>query len=197
MSAKTHKLYCYVDETGQDAGSNFFIVSIIVTDNQQIELEAKLEKIEQSSGKRLLKWIKTKDQLRKDYINAIINDSSLPMLIYVVSTEGESQIYTVQEVMATAQAIYAYREENNIDEKDYKATITVDGLSKSVALRMGSSLRKLGIQTRKVIGLRDESSAIIRLADAIAGLAREAYEGKSDYKALEKKLEKSNKLHKL
>ena len=53
--------------------------------------------------------------------------------------------------------------------------IYVDGLTKSKRHVYGSELRKLGIPTRKVQGVtRDESSALIRLADATAGFVRDA-----------------------
>jgi hypothetical protein len=42
---------------------------------------------------------------------------------------------------------------------------------------MGAGLRKIGIHTEKIRGVRDEADAIIRLADAISGLIREEYQG--------------------
>jgi hypothetical protein len=36
---QNHKLYCYVDETGQDTLGKFFIVAIVVAGNQRDELQ--------------------------------------------------------------------------------------------------------------------------------------------------------------
>lgn len=105
--------------------------------------------------------------------------------------------YDESEVLATAQALSIYREEADIGEKDYKVTITIDGLSKTMAVRFGSDFRKLGIRSRKTIGMRDESNAIIRLADAVAGLVRESHEGRPEYVALERKMKKQHKLQDL
>lgn len=73
---------------------------------------------------------------------------------------------------------------------DYKASIIIDGLSKRVSERIGVALRKAGISVRKIRGERDESSAIIRLADALAGVIRESKEGNIQYEKFEKKLKK-------
>ncbi|MDP2909665.1 MAG: hypothetical protein Q8N69_01165 [bacterium] len=40
------KLYCYVDETGQDTKSEFFIVVVVVNDENQELLRGNLCKIE-------------------------------------------------------------------------------------------------------------------------------------------------------
>ena len=59
MSSKIQKLYCYIDETGQDTLGELFIVAIVVTDERQRELEKSLEAIEASTGKKT-KWMKTR-----------------------------------------------------------------------------------------------------------------------------------------
>jgi len=59
----------------------------------------------------------------------------------------------------------------------YQSLVFIDGLSKSEIPRVGSALRKIGIYTEKVRGIKDENDAVIRLADAISGLIREQYQG--------------------
>lgn len=192
---RSHKLYCYIDETGQDTLGEFFIVAIIVTDSGQRELEKKLEAIETSTGKKT-KWMKTRDKIRTDYANALVNQE-LPAMIFVKNFVPGKPGFDELEVLATAQALNVYREENTIANDNYRATIIVDGLSKTMAVHMGSEFRKLGVKTRKVIGQRDESNAIIRLADAIAGLVREAHEGRQEYKMLKAKLKRNRRLYEL
>jgi hypothetical protein len=193
--ANTHKLYCYVDETGQDTLGELFIVAIVVTDERQRELEKSLEAIEASTGKKT-KWMKTRDKIRVAYAEALA-DQNFPAMIFVKNYTASKSGFDELEVLATAQALSTYREANAIAENEYKVTITVDGLSKTIAARMASEFRKLGIKTRKIVGKKDESSAIIRLADAIAGLVREAHEGRPEYKALETRLKRSKRLHEL
>ena len=80
---------------------------------------------------------------------------------------------------------------------NYKVTVAIDGLSKSLAKRIGHSFRLLGIKIRNVHGERDEASPIIRLADTIAGLVREAQEGREQYIALKKQLKDKKRLYEL
>ncbi len=53
------KIYCYVDETGQDVGSEFFIVVAIVNDKDQNPLREDLLKIESQAKIGQRKWHKT------------------------------------------------------------------------------------------------------------------------------------------
>ncbi len=140
--------------------------------------------------------MKTSDHVRRAYTSAL-TDQTLPCMIFAKNFPGSKTGFDELEVLATAQALNVYREEHGIHEGSYKASITIDGLSKTMAVRMGSEFRKLGVKTRKIIGRRDESTAIIRLADAIAGLVREAQEGRLEYKKLESKLKRHKILYEL
>lgn len=46
----THKLYCYVDETGQDTIGNLFIVAIVIADHRRDNVQQWLEVVERDSG---------------------------------------------------------------------------------------------------------------------------------------------------
>ena len=130
---KTHKLYCYVDETGQGTKGSYFIVAVVVTDNSQHELEHQLEAVEAASGKKTAKWLKTSDKSRQAYVQALLESQALPAMIYAKRfTDGKGG-FDELEVLATAQALNVYREEQGIGESDYKVTVTVDGLSKTMA----------------------------------------------------------------
>ena len=52
------KLYCYVDETGQDTEGRFFLVSVVVTGVERDEMRTWLETVEKESGKGILKRTK-------------------------------------------------------------------------------------------------------------------------------------------
>lgn len=49
------KLYCYVDESGQDTEGRLFIVGGVITTQERDELTALCEQIERNVGKRN-KW---------------------------------------------------------------------------------------------------------------------------------------------
>lgn len=189
-----HKLYCYIDETGQDTIGRLFIVAVVVTDDRRNELERFLEELEKNTGKKKRKWFKTRAKEQLSYIKGIMS-ADLPCQLY-------TKTYTVQgaydelEVLAAAQAITLYKEAHTITD-NYKVTIAIDGLAKGLVPRIGHSFRLLGIKTRNVHGERDEASPIIRLADAIAGLVREAQEGRAQYTALKKQLKDKKQLHEL
>jgi hypothetical protein len=191
------RLFCYVDETGQDTLGRLFVVAIVVTDDRRPELESMLAEIETTSGKYQRKWMKARDMARREYIAAVAA-KTLPLMIYARQyTNTGTQDYDELELRAAAEALRLYREANGISADDYDAIITIDGLSKTMVFRAGTVFRRLGVRTRKVVGKSDETSTVIRLADAIAGLVREAQEGREVYKALEARLERAGKLHEI
>ncbi|HEY7414240.1 MAG TPA: hypothetical protein VH593_03540, partial [Ktedonobacteraceae bacterium] len=168
-----------------------------VTDERQYELEKVLADAEAATGKKTAKWVKTRDKTRQDYIAALAG-LPLPATIYAKRyIDTGTRDYDEQEVMAAAEALNIYRAANSISADDYSVTIIIDGLSKTMSFRLGSEFRKLGVKTRKVTGNRDEASAVLRLCDAIAGLVREAHEGREAYKTLESRLERAGKLYEL
>lgn len=66
-----------------------------------------------------------------------------------------------------------------------KATVLFDGLPRSQERWVGSRLRRLGVRTRKVRGVRrEEADALVRLADALCGFVRKALEGEEAMKRL-------------
>ncbi|MBI4040034.1 hypothetical protein HY389_01625, partial [Candidatus Daviesbacteria bacterium] len=66
------KLYCYVDETGQDTQGRVFIVSVIITKEDREEITKILEKIEKDSGKGKTKWYKTKAEFKITYLERML-----------------------------------------------------------------------------------------------------------------------------
>ena len=68
------KLYCYVDESGQDTKGKFFLVSVVITSSERERLRNKLRKIEQMSGKETKKWTRATRVQRRKYIELIITD---------------------------------------------------------------------------------------------------------------------------
>lgn len=77
MISKKQKLYAYVDESGQDTEGRFFVVGIIVTEENRDRVTKELETIEQDSGKNNIKWHSARPHYREKYLALIARS---PML---------------------------------------------------------------------------------------------------------------------
>ena len=167
MSVK--KLYCYVDETGQDTEGKLFIVSIVVTGEERDELFKLCEEIEKDSGKGKFKWGKAEKNKRSVYLKRIFKTKIFKSKLRY-SVFRNLRDYDLATIVAVSKAVH-FKEPT----LGYTTLVYVDGLSKSKRREYGSQLRKLGIPTRKVQGVtKDENNALTRLADSIAGFVRDA-----------------------
>lgn len=185
MNKKQKKLYCYVDETGQDTKGKLFIVVAIVVENERDDLINKLEKAEKQTKKWKKKWFKTKKEIQSKYIELVLSSSIIKKIVYY-QTFHQSAAYQDLTCLVVAKAINRYLEIKKI--KNYKASVFVDGLSKKLENRISKILRDLGVKIRKVRGVRDEANAIIRLADSVAGMVREIDEDKNKFKSFKRQI---------
>lgn len=164
-------LYCYVDETGQDTLGRLFIVSVVITAAERNTLAAELEKIERLSGKGKVKWIHTRHAARSAYIEAVLSAGAFKNTLYF-SAFSNTKSYMAMTVLSTAKAIAMMARQPS------EATVYVDGLPRARLRWFGVELRRLSIRTRKVTGIRrEESDALMRLADACCGFIRLALSG--------------------
>ena len=188
---KTKKLYCYVDETGQDTKGRFFLVAIVVTGDEREELIKELEKIETESLKRISKWKKASPQRRATYIEKIL-DSHLfeDKISYAAFTSGKD--YQEMTIIATSKAIISVA-----PLKNYEASVYIDALGGDERMEVATALRERHIKVNKVRGITDQSNALIRLADAIAGFVRDCLEGDENMKPLYQKAIAAGLLKKL
>ena len=184
MKKSKQKLYCYVDETGQDTRGKLFLVSVVITNSQKEKLRDKLSEIEQASGKKSKKWTKSTRDQRKKYMEAIVAEKRFSSNIFY-SEYHDTRAYVDLTILATAKSLLGKA------HLPYQATVFVDGLNKTERHRFSAGLRQLRVQVRKVRGLRDQSDEFIRLADAIAGFMRDVLGGDQIMKALYKKAEKN------
>lgn len=171
MKDTKQKLYCYVDENGQDTKGDVFIVSVVVTGKERDELLTLCEKIEEESSKHKDKWGRAKYSRRIDYMNRVFSNKVFKgKLRYSVYHEQTS--YDLATIAGIAKAVH-FKE-----PQEYTTLVYVDGLSKNKRQEYGSELRKLGVPTRKVQGVnKDENNTLIRLADAVAGFVRDVIDG--------------------
>jgi len=175
---KTKKFYCYVDETGQDTQGELFIVSVVIVGTERDQALELCERIERQTGKGRRKWIRARYAQRLAYIQQILREpifqDKLVFSIYINTRDYLS--VTIQTIALAIQTHVSQPE---------KVTVLLDGLPRSQQRTVGARLRRLGIRMRKVRGVRkDESNALIRLADALSGFVRAAVEGQEEMEEL-------------
>ena len=76
------KLYCYVDETGQDASSERFTVVAVVSVGEQHGLSEMLREIERKAKTGHRKWHKTRPTPRQAYLNLVLERQERPESVY-------------------------------------------------------------------------------------------------------------------
>jgi hypothetical protein len=131
-----------------------------------------LGQIEQESGKGTRKWHKVTPQRRQVYIAAVLQliEKMRENCHIVVGLRFSTLDYLVQMADIVANALSF--------QEDYRATILVDALEAKGAQILGARMRQHGANIRKVRGIRrEENDALLRMADAVCGLVRHAYEG--------------------
>jgi len=167
------KLCCYVDETGQDTYGKFFLVLVVLLDqSEREELESKIEEIERKTEKYRKKWKSTATSIKSQFVQEIVKLRELKdALFYSVYRDTKEYNHL------TALTISKVLEE--IGKEDYWVLIVVDGLSKKDMEKMRIDMKSLGVKYRSIRGMKDEQSAFLRLADAMAGFVRDYLEGEN------------------
>lgn len=165
------RVYCYTDENGSETAGRVFIVANIVLQGEHDELYTFCEQAEQVSGKGKFKWGKAKHEQRLDYIRRIFAEPRFRGRIRYSIFEDRKD-YDVATVNAISRALLL----EHTSQKD-KVTVRVDALSKTKRREYAQMLRTIGILVRDVRGItKDETNAITRLADAVAGLVRDVHD---------------------
>jgi len=170
--SEDQKLYAYVDESGQDTKGALFVVSVVVLEEEREDITKELERIEKESGKKNVKWHKARPEFREAYLR---NITQSPLFINTLffETFSESKEYLEMTSYATAKAIL-----KKAADRAYRVTVYVDGFNAAEVSHLRQELKALNIKQRKVKGVRrDENNALIRLADALCGLVRDARDG--------------------
>jgi len=119
------KLYCYVDESGQNTKGRIFVVSIVLTDQTRDELLKICEQLEQVSGKRKDKWGDAGHEERMRYLKHIFADDRFKGCL-----RYELFHQTVDYDNATVKGIVtAVKWEKQIGK--YTTVVYIDGLRKT------------------------------------------------------------------
>lgn len=180
------KLYCFVDETGQDTQGKLFLVAIILTDIEALStLESELLDIELLSGKKKLKWNKTKNDLKVEYLKQILTIKALKRSIYY-SIYHDSLEYSKLTSLTIAKTILTKA------NSEYEVSIIIDGLNDKERIKVTTELKSLRIKYRKIRGMKDEQNVFLRLADSMAGFLRDVSENQSYANTLMKQFKSRN-----
>ncbi|MBI5358740.1 DUF3800 domain-containing protein [Candidatus Amesbacteria bacterium] len=174
------KIYCYVDETGQDTSGKIFVVSVIITAELQDKLSEALTRVEISSGKGKLKWGRSGIKQKLAFIGEIFNQKNVSLRI-CYSHYTDTRDYKSSTILTIAKSI------NTLPDYTKKVfSIYIDGLSKKDEKYYGTQIRHLGIHTKKVKGVKkDENNPMIRFADSSCGFIRDVLENESiEYKTI-------------
>lgn len=165
------KLYCYVDETGQDTKGKLFIVATMITGKNKSKIEECLLRYELSSQKRITKWSKCKHIQRVKYIEKVIGNKIFKDIIFYKTFSG-SKRYLDLTIETIILSLSSYAKRHLI--YNFKVKILIDGLKGKEITRVKKQINKSAIAVDKIRGVRDQSEPLIRLADFIAGLIRDA-----------------------
>jgi hypothetical protein len=176
-SAVATKLYCFVDETGQDTYGSRFLVAAVIVGTDKEEIEKFIRDCEEKSGRRRgQKWMKSSHRQRLAFIDLILESGLLAGSVYF-QTYHETRDFDRLTVLTIIEALNLYAARMGLGE--YKVTVIIDGLKTAQERSVAAHLRKAGVPVRAARGARDQSEALIRLADFVAGLLRSSQEGRS------------------
>lgn len=141
----TLKLFCYVDETGQDTRGELFIVSVVVSAQEREELRRVCETVEQATGKNRLKWTESDPRRRLDYMRRVLErpifQGKLNFAVY-----HDSRDYSALTIKTVTEAL------SQLGTTDYEATVLIDALPRTLERAVGLQLRRSGIRAKKVRG---------------------------------------------
>lgn len=172
------RIYCYVDESGQDTQGLYFVVSVVVAGEERDSVLMTLEKIERETGKNKLKWTRATFERRCAYMERVLKIDALRGKLQFSFYQNTRDYFglTIKTIFQTLAMV---------EEQNYKATVLIDALPPKHAIIASRMLHKAGAQVKKVRGVKhDENDALIRLADAVCGFVRNAYEGQVEMKKL-------------
>lgn len=173
------RLACFSDETGQDTAGRFFLVATCIVDLDKVDSYNNiLTEVESATNKKSIKWGKCSNKIRTDFIEGL-NESSFPLKSLFYSDFKDTKQYAQLISLVIAKTIL-----QKTDDKEYVVKIYFDKITRRTELVVKQELKKLKIKFRSVRGVRDESVALIRLVDSIAGFMRDSIEDRQYSKHL-------------
>ncbi len=173
MKLKPQKLYCYVDETGQDAGSKaFIVVAVIVTSNIEAARQ-RLHELEKSTKIGVIKWHKSNYKFRIQFLEEFLRQDNSDLHIYFLKVK-KPVFYWLPTVEVLQKSL------PNHSTAETQVIVCIDGLDQFSAKKYTNALRTKMLKVKLAKGPRDESEPLIRLADRWAGCIRMALSANKD-----------------
>jgi hypothetical protein len=156
----------FIDESGTNKGSGhsaFALVYVVVSDYGQFEVAIKT--IEKELGIEYFHWAKCAPPVREKFFERLVKLEFTAKVALVRNPSfPDDDLERLLPHMLIEKGIHS---------------ITLDGEKPGWYTRkLKKILRDKGITTKKLKSASDESSAGIRVADAVAGLARAYHDGK-------------------
>ena len=182
------KLYCYVDEAGQDDASRFFVVVALTSDKDQDTLRKQLEDVEEQAQTHGLKWHKSRHERRMRYLSLVLDRKIAFGEVYVGRYQKPiPYFFPVIDVIEKAVKRAA--------KGRYRAVIYVDGINKTIAKALTNALRTRGVSLRMVKSRKDENEILMRFVDMWAGCIRSALLDEKDGAELFNRAKRSGYLY--
>lgn len=166
MPPSQMKLYCYVDETGQDPRGEVFIVVVVAVGDEREALRQALKEIELASRKANKKWTRATQAQQAAYCAAMNQVGGLQNKVFFARFAKPTS-YLDATVQTVRMALH-----RAASDQPVRAVVLIDGLEKNLRRKVKTLVRDELITVDKIRGMRDESDEFIRLADSVAGLIR-------------------------
>lgn len=164
---KVPNIHVFVDESGQDDASLFFVVVAVLSTKDPNDIRRQLTDIEREAKTGKRKWHKLQSERRMRYLSLVLERK--------IAT-GQTYVGMFQKPIPFFFPLIEVIEKSikNIAIKHYRTTVYVDGIDRKKANELTNALRVRGISLKMVKSRRDESEPLIRLADMWAGCVRSA-----------------------
>jgi uncharacterized protein DUF3800 len=181
-------LSVFVDESGQDASSQSFIVVAVVSRDDLDALREALLTMERTTGIGFRKWHKAQPLRRRAFLRKVVEHKLASGRVYV-GVYQKPLPYFLPLLDTVEKAI------RGSTPAAGAASVYVDGIDRKKARELTNALRVGGVRVRLVQSRRDESEPLIRLADRWAGCVRTARRGHAEEHGLLRRAVTAGYLH--
>jgi hypothetical protein len=177
-----HKLYCSIDESGIHKRDGKSVIALVYVEADRLEtIQQLVIQAEQATGIHGFHWAHRNWRMRETFIQYVAKGEFTVKLAYIANPL----------VLDTALPVAL----QHLLVERHISHILIDGdKPKHYLHQLKKVLRDNGVTVKKIRAVNDEAYPLVRLADAVAGVTRAAYEephGKAMplYRLLQPKIE--------
>ena len=166
------KFYLYADETIWTSPAGFLIVAVVALPGDQVEyIRSLVTRLEVASGRDKRKWAQSLTAKKIAFLDGLgpILDGSPPILWRHHPGTNVDQVRLTALVVAGAA--------HQVDPLG-AFYVMIDGFKKAEGHLVSGAMKSRGLAFKKIVGGRDESEPLLRLADALAGFLGDRAKGK-------------------